>query len=140
MVRSALAVLLGVVIGAMLVFIVERAGHAFFPAPKGFDPASATAVAALPFAAKLSVLAAWFAGALGGGAAAALVARRWAPAAWVVALTILLLAGTSLAAIVHPLWMAIGAIPATLLGGWLGVLLTGARYGRPPVAEKKSLL
>jgi hypothetical protein len=140
MVRSALAVLLGVVIGATLVFIVERMGHAFFPAPPDFDASSATAVAALPLAAKFSVLAAWFAGALCGGAVAALIARRWAPAAWVVAMTILLLAGTSLAAIAHPLWMAIGAIPATMFGGWLAVLLTGARYGRPPEPEKKSLI
>jgi hypothetical protein len=140
MARSAFAVLLGVVIGATLVFIVERMGHAFFPAPPGFDPASATAVADLPLAAKLSVLAAWFAGALGGGAVAALIAKRWAPAAWVVAMTILLLAGTSLAAIAHPLWMAISAIPATVLGGWLAVALTHARYGRPPETGKKPLI
>lgn len=140
MIRSAFAVLLGVVIGAVLVFIVERMGHAFFPAPPDFDPSSAAAVAALPLAAKLSVLAAWFAGAFGGGALAALIARRWAPAAWVVAMTILLLAGTSLAAIEHPLWMAIGAIPATLLGGWLAVRVTASRYGRPPAPPKKTLI
>ncbi|HBS33318.1 MAG TPA: hypothetical protein DEA40_16565 [Parvularcula sp.] len=140
MVRSAFAVLLGVVVGAILVFVVERMGHALFPAPPDFDAASATAVAALPLAAKVSVLAAWFVGALGGGAVASLIARRWAPAAWVVAMTILLLAGTSLAAIAHPLWMAIGAIPAALLGGWLAVVLTGARYGLPPRSGQKKLL
>lgn len=140
MVRSAFAVLFGVIVGATVVFIVERMGHAFFPAPPGFDPSSASAVAALPLAAKVAVLVAWFAGAFGGGAVAALIARRWAPAAWVVAMTILLLAGTSLAAIEHPLWMAIGAAPAAMIGGWLAVVTTGARYGRPPAAEKKSLL
>lgn len=140
MVRSAFAVLLGVVIGATIVFIVERLGHVFFPAPPGFDPSSPSAIAALPLAAKLSVLVAWFAGALGGGALAALIARRWAPAAWVVAMTILLLAGTSLAAIAHPLWMAIGAVLASLLAGWLAVKLTASRYGPPPAPEKKSLL
>lgn len=140
MIRSAFAVLFGVVAGATIVFIVERMGHALFPAPPGFDPASAAAVAALPFAAKAAVLVAWFAGAFGGGAVAALIAQRWAPAAWVVAMTILLLAGTSLAAIEHPLWMAIGAVPAALAGGWLAVAATGARYGRPPAAaEKKGL-
>ncbi|MDZ7628682.1 MAG: hypothetical protein U5J99_09820 [Parvularculaceae bacterium] len=140
MARSAFAVLFGVVLGAVLVFIVERLGHAFFPAPPDFDPTSAAAVAALPLAAKLSVLAAWFSGAFGGGALAALIAKRWAPAAWVVAMTILLLAGTSLAAIEHPLWMAAGAIPATMLGGWLAATVTRSHYGRPQAPEKKSLI
>lgn len=140
MARSIFAVLIGVVAGAMIVFIVERVGHVLFPAPAGFDPSVASAVAALPLAAKLSVLAAWFAGALGGGALAALIARRWAPAAWVVAMTILLLAGTSLAAIAHPLWMAIGAVGASLLGGWLAVKLTASRYGPPAAPKKRSLI
>lgn len=141
MVRSAFAALIGVVVGAVIVFLVERTGHAFFPAPADFDPSSAAAVAALPLGTKLSVLAAWFAGAFGGGAAAALAARRWAPAAWVVAMTILLLAGTSLAAIAHPLWMAVGAVLATVLGGWLSVKTTDARYGAPPAAaQRKGLI
>lgn len=141
MIRSVLAVLIGVTAGAVIVFVVERAGHAFFPPPVNFDPASPAAVAALPLGAKLGVLAAWFAGAFGGGAAASLAARRWAPAAWVVAMTILLLAGTSLAAIAHPLWMAIGAVVATVLGGWLSIKATGARYGAPPAAaQRKGLI
>ncbi|MFN0024527.1 MAG: hypothetical protein ACKVS5_11600 [Parvularculaceae bacterium] len=136
MVRSVFAVIAGIFAGAILVFVIERAGHAFFPAPPGFDPTAPGAIASLPFQSKFSVLIAWFAGALGGGIVAALASRRWAPTAWIVAATILLLAGTSLASIDHPPWMALGSIPATALGGVLAIKLTRGRYGAPPAAAK----
>jgi hypothetical protein len=132
MLRSITAVLVGVVLGALLVFMVQPIGHAFFPAPKGFDPTSLEAVKALPFGAKFMVLVSWFVGAFGGGVAASLISRRWAPAVWVVALTILLFAATNFSAFPHPAWMMAGSIPATVLGGWLAILVTGGKYGLPP--------
>ncbi len=137
MARSITGVLVGVIIGALLVLIVEGVSHQLFPPPAGFVPTDPGAVAALPFGAKFSVLSAWFAGALGGGVAASLIGRRWAPGAWVVAVTILLFAATNFSAFPHPLWMMIGSIPATLIGGWLAVIVTKATYGRPPVRSPK---
>jgi hypothetical protein len=140
MLRSVLSALFGVIAGAALVFVVERISHGVFPVPPGFDPTKAEAIAALPFGAKALVIFAWFAGALGGGVVASVISGRWAPAVWVVAATILLFAMTNFSAFPHPLWMMIASAPAAGLGGYLAVRLTGARYGRPPAAEKKSLL
>lgn len=137
MLRSILSALFGVLAGAVIVFVVERVSHAVFPVPAGFDPLKAGAIGALPFATKASVVFAWFAGAFGGGVTASLIARRWAPAAWVVAATILLFAATNFSAFPHPLWMMIASLPAAAFGGWLAVRITGARYGRPLVADKK---
>lgn len=132
MVRSIIAVVAGVIIGVFAVMIVETVGHALFAPPVGADAGSG--VAALPVAVKASVLCAWFVGAFAGGVVASLVARRWAPAAWVVATTILLFAATAFSATPHPLWMMLSAVPATLLGGFLAVRASKAVYGRPPSA------
>lgn len=141
MLRSVLAVLFGVIGGAALVFVAELVSHALFPVPAGFDPTDAAAIAGLPFGAKAAVVAAWFAGAFGGGVIASVISKRWAPAVWVVAATILLFAGTNFSAFPHPLWMMMASMPATAFGGWLAIRLTGARYGRPPTPPlKKSLI
>lgn len=137
MLRSVLAVLFGVLGGAAIVFMVEAVSHTIYPIPKGFDPTNAADIAALPFGAKFAVVFAWFAGAFGGGAVASLIAKRWAPAAWVVAATILLFAGTNFSAFPHPFWMMVASLPATALGGWLAVLITRAKYGRPPAPPAK---
>ncbi len=139
MLRSITSVLVGVVLGAMMVFVVQLFAHQFFPAPDGFDATNPDAIKALPFATKFSVLVSWWAGAFAGGVAASLIARRWAPAAWVVAGTILLFAATNFSAFPHPLWMMIGSIPATVLGGFLAIIVTGARYGKPPQGPKSGL-
>lgn len=141
MLRSILAVLFGVLGGAAVVFVAELVSNGIYPTPEDFDPTKAEDIAALPFGAKAAVVLAWFAGAFSGGVIAALASMRWAPAAWVVAATILLFAGTNFSAFPHPLWMMIASVPATALGGWLAVSLTRARYGRPPAAaQKQSLL
>jgi hypothetical protein len=139
MMRSIIGVLVGVIAGALLVLVVEAMSHRMFPAPAGFNPKDAGAVASLPFATKFSVLVAWCVGAFGGGVAASLIARRWAPAAWVAAATIFLFAASNFSAFPHPLWMMLGAAPATLLGGWLAIVATKAQYGRPPSAPKPGL-
>lgn len=139
MLRSIIGVLVGVIVGAFLVLIVEGVSHAMFPPPGNFNPNDPGAVAALPFASKAMVLLAWLVGAFGGGGAASLIARRWAPAAWVVAVTILLFAATNFTAFPHPMWMMIGSVPATLAGGWLAVVATRAGYGKPPSAPKPGL-
>ncbi len=135
MIRSIIAVLAGVVVGAILILIVEGAGHLMIPPPPGFDLANPDSVKSVPVAAKVAVLAAWFVGSFGGGAAASIIARRWAPAAWVVAATIFLLSAVTMAEIPHPGWMMAGAIAVIALGGFLAVKATNGNYGRPPPAR-----
>ncbi|HNS86404.1 MAG TPA: hypothetical protein PKH09_05835 [Parvularculaceae bacterium] len=131
MVRSVLSVVIGVIAASALVLIVELVGHSMFPPPTDLDPGDPASIAKVPFSAKFAVVIAWFVGAFGGGAVASLIAKRWAPAAWVVAGTILLLAGVTMLQFPHPYWMMIGAVVATGLGGFLSTKLTKAYYGRP---------
>jgi hypothetical protein len=138
MMRSIVGVLVGVIVGAAVIFIVGRLTVGLFPVPAGFDPTRAADVAARPFGAKALVVFAWFLGAFVGGIATALIGKGWAPAVWVVAATMLLFAISNFSAFPHPLWMMIASAPAAALGGYLAVRSTGARYGRPPVAEKKT--
>jgi hypothetical protein len=140
MLRNILAVTGGVLAGALAVFLVEAAGRALFPVAQPIDlsdPAAArAAIEALPFATKFAVVVAWFAGALCGGVVAAIASKRWAPAAWVVAATMALFAGATLRSIPHPWWMLAGAALGPLLGGWLAVKVTGARYGAPAAGPR----
>jgi hypothetical protein len=140
MVRSISAVLVGVIAGVVVIFVAGRLTVGFYPVPEGFDPSRAADIAARPLGSKLAVVFAWFAGAFGGGLGALLVSKRWAPAAWVVAATILLFAGANFSAFPHPLWMMLASLPATAFGGWLAVRLMRARYGAPPGAAEKGLL
>lgn len=72
--RSTLAILAGVIAGALVVALVEGANVILFPPPAGLDYGNPEALGAytatLPFAAFAVVGAAWILGALAGGAVA----------------------------------------------------------------------
>lgn len=138
MLRSVISVVAGVIIAAILILVVEMVGHAIYPPPPGLDITDPQAIAKVPLAAKVAVVIAWFIGTFGGGVAASLISKRWAPAAWVVAVTILLLAGVTMMQFPHPFWMMIGALAATGGGGFLAVRLTKARYGMPHQDPRKT--
>lgn len=140
MLRSVLAVVFGVLLGSVIILVVETLGHAMFPPPPDLDPGSPQSLREIPLGALCAIVAAWFAGAFGGGAAASLIAKRWAPAAWVVAAAILLLAGAAMAQLPHPFWMIAGAIAATGSGGYLSVRLTNGYYGQPSSGGGKPFL
>ncbi|WP_312165033.1 hypothetical protein [Phenylobacterium sp.] len=133
--RAILGVALGVVIGviaSMLIILgVEGVGHTIFPPPPGVnltDPAQlATAMGKIPVQAKIAVLLAWFLGTLGGASAANLVAGRRAWAGRIVALIVLALAIFNMTTIRHPAWMAVSAVLAILLGGFLADRAFGRR-------------
>lgn len=138
MLRSIVSVVVGVITGCVLILIVEMTGHALAAASGGLDFNGSQAIRAMPLTVKLAVILAWFAGAFGGGAIASLIARRWAPAAWVVAATICMLAGVSMLQIAPPLWMLAAAVAAPALGGFLAVRATRGQYGRPPDEPPKA--
>ncbi len=132
-VRSVLGSIAGLVAAVVIVLVVESIGHLLFPPPAGTDlsnPAALeTLIDALPFGALAFVMIAWVAGAFGGGAIAALIARQSWPA-WIVG--VLMLAGGlwSMIVIPHPLWMQVGLVPATLLPAWIAGQLYGTTRRR----------
>ncbi len=134
--RSVIGAVVGVVVGAVVIFIVEGAGHRVFPPPPGVnlnDPAALKSVMdQIPFGAKAAVLVGWFLGVVAGSVAALLIAQRWAPVAWVVTASLFGLAAVTMATIPHPLWMTIGAVVLSALGGWLAIKLARGTYARPP--------
>ena len=136
MLRNILSVFVGVLFGALVVFVIEMAGHVLFPPPTDIDlkdPAQLrAAMAQIPVGAKLLVVAGWFLGAFAGCALTSVLSRRWAPAVWVVAATMTLFVASTLMAIPHPWWMMIAGLLASPIAGYLAVKATGARYGAPP--------
>jgi hypothetical protein len=126
MLRSILAVLIGVVVAWITVSLFEFASMHAFPPPPGIDVHDpqqlAALIAQMPFAALALVLAGWIVGALDGGLVAAWISKRRMPA---IAVGILVMLGALLmvAMVPHPLWMSIAGVllpvPAALFGAWL---------------------
>lgn len=143
MLRSILGVIAGTVSAVAIVLAVETVGHLLYPPPPGTDLSDPAALAkiidVLPAGALVAVMIAWIAGALGGGAVAAAIARRPWPA-WVVGA--LMLAGGlwSMVVIPHPVWMQAGLAPATLLPAWIAGQLwsTTRRRGALPAPPAHS--
>lgn len=141
MLRSVFAAIIGVCVGALVIFGVEFLGHAVFPTTVAIDrndpEQMRRLVAATPLGAKLFVAAGWFFGALFGGIAALAIARRWAPVAWLVAATVLGLSLTNFLAIPHPLWMIACAVIGCGLAGAAAIVVMRGAYGPPPAPPEK---
>lgn len=128
MIRSFLAVLIGIVVCGLVVGVVETLNLQWHPAPAGMDfhdPAQVAAhVARLPATAFAVVLAAWTLGSFAGGATAARMSRSW-PRTCALLVAVFMLAGVAYNIVMfpHPPWMsALGLLlplPAALLGGHL---------------------
>ena len=128
MIRSFLAVLIGIVVCGLVVGVVEMLNLQLYPAPAGVDfhdPVQVAAhVATLPAAAFAIVLSAWTLGSFAGGATAARISPSW-PRACALVVAAFMLAGVLYNVIVlpHPLWMsALGLLlptPAALIGARL---------------------
>ncbi|MEO7794017.1 MAG: hypothetical protein ABIV06_04530 [Thermoanaerobaculia bacterium] len=112
MIRSILSVIVGILAGVVTIFLLEMAGHRFYPPPAGLDPGNVeafkAAVAAAPVGMLLSVILAWAGGAfIGGGVAALLSERRRALHSLAVGGIQTLLAVAQLQMIPHPLWFTV---------------------------------
>ena len=135
MVRTILAVLLGIVAALATVMAVEAATILAWPLPPGLDfkdPAQVRAfVAGMPLAAKTSVVVAWLLAAFDGGLVTVLVARHKTKLALVPGLVIAAATIANAMELPHPMWMpATGvllAVPMAWLGGALGVKLVRAK-------------
>ncbi|MCI0691234.1 hypothetical protein L0337_04405 [candidate division KSB1 bacterium] len=130
--RKILAVVGGIVVGGIVVFVVEWISSLIYPLPAGLDMADKEAmkayVAALPIGALLFVLLAYVLGGLTGGWLAAKIARDSQIRLSLIVGGVLLLFGIiNLVTIPHPLWFAVLSVlvflPAAYLGGKLGAKL-----------------
>jgi hypothetical protein len=84
-------------------------------------------------AGRIALVIGWYAGILGGGAAALFMGRRWAPVAWVVAITLFAFIAIQ---IPQPWWMMAGAVVAALAGGFAAIKLMKGSYARPVMTPK----
>ncbi|MFN3387695.1 MAG: hypothetical protein ACK40O_02095 [Allosphingosinicella sp.] len=129
MLKTIAGVAAGIVAAVAAILLVQFVGHAVYPAGE-VDFRDREAVSAmirsLPVGALLFVAAAWFTGALAGGAVAAWISgRRWT--AWLVGAVVALMAVVNIFTYPHPAWMQIAAIVAPALGGIVAGHLAGRR-------------
>jgi hypothetical protein len=126
--RRILAVIAGVVVSILTVFVVEMIGHSLYPPPAGVDVTDPEQLRGImdqiPVAAKVFVIVGWVLGAFLGGLAASKIARdAGTGCAAVVGVVMVLLAGINLVMIPHPVWMTVLAVvlpvPAAVLASRL---------------------
>lgn len=117
-----LGIVAGLVVGGLVVFLVESAGHAMFPPPVGTDlsnpEAMKTLIASLPAGAIVMLLLGWFLGALAGAVTAKVIAKR-DMAAWIVGVIFVALTASNFIYIPHPVWMMAAGAALPLLAAWI---------------------
>ncbi|TYT25255.1 hypothetical protein FZO89_02645 [Luteimonas viscosa] len=137
MVRSTLAVLLGLLVALAAMLLLEYLGMSLFPLPPGIDLDNeqdlARLVASASIGKKLWVLAGWTVAALAGGWVAARTSRRHRTGAalWVGALIV---AGVLLnaALLPHPAWMIVAGVLLPMPVAWFAARLATPRPPRQP--------
>lgn len=112
MLRTLLAVVLGVIAMMVTVYGVEAIGHLRYPPPPGLDPNDLdqldSIVAAAPIGAMALLVVGWCLGTVVGSGLAARIARHPRVAATIVALFVVTgVAGTVFLMPSHPTWVAV---------------------------------
>src|SRR6266550_2263521 len=132
-VRSALVLLAGVVVAVIMVSLGDAVGGSIYSLPAGVDRSNPEsmrqAVAGLPTAAFLLLLAGWvLAAAVGSYVAARLATHARAIHGLIVAVFVLVATVSNLAAIPHPTWLWPAVIILIPTAGWLATrLVVGSR-------------
>ena len=133
MVRSVVAVLVGLLVALATMLLVEYLGMSLFPLPPGIGLDSeedlARLVASATLGNRLWVLMGWTLAAFAGGRVASRTSRRHRRGA-ALAVGALIVAGVLLnvAMLPHPAWMTVAGVLLPLPAAWLA-----ARSGRPRV-------
>lgn len=124
----------GVVIAMVMVWLVEKLGHAVYPPPPDLDFADADAMRAyvetVPLGALLFVAAAWFIGTLCGTCAACAIGTA-KPMIFAMVVGGLMLIATiiNLVMIPHPMWFSVLGVVGIMIGAWLGTMCKRATAG-----------
>ena len=127
-VRSALVLLAGVVVAVIVVSIGDAVAGSIYSLPAGVDRSNPEsmrqAVAGLPTAAFMLLLAGWVLAAAGGSYVAARTANHARPIhGLIVAVFVLVATVSNLAAIPHPIWLWPAVIILIPAAGWLATRL-----------------
>lgn len=133
MVKKILAVVAGVLLGGLVIFLMERVGHSINPPPEWLDPAKpetiARYVSEAPITVLLFVLLSWAVGSLAAGITATLVCNDGKSVYALTTGALLLFMGiANLMMIPHPLWfMAVTAF-VFIPPAWLGYRLVRKKH------------
>lgn len=124
--RNVAAALLGVVVAAVLISLVQYANLHFFPLPEGLDPTNRAAmsayIATLPAGAFAGVLLSYFIGvAAGTWLTARVSANAHARQAMMVGMLFLVASVLNLSSLPHPIWFWAANLVLVALATWLGV-------------------
>jgi len=138
-IRSALALLGGVVAAVLVVIVMDTVAGSIYALPAGTDPNNPEsirqAVAGMPAAAHLLLLVGWvLAAGAGSYLAARLATYAHATHGLIVALFLLVATVSNLARIPHPLWLWPAAIILIPAAGWVATRLVA----RPTVGSSRS--
>ena len=138
MLRDIGATLAGLAVSIGVIMTVQMIGHSIWPPPAGLDlrfvlmvtringEVVRTYTSQLPFLALLFPIASYFLGALAGPFVACRIGTT-RPLVFIGVICLVLLASTiaNLIQIPHPLWFAVLAVAAIIIGGWLALQLAG---------------
>lgn len=133
--RSILAVLAGIILGAVMVYVVQLAGHQIFPPPEGMDPSNPESIkqymSQIPTLALVWILLSYALGSLaGGGVAAAIAPKAHLTHALIVGGVQTCFGIANYLMITHPLWMMVVGTPIFLVFAFLG-----GKLARPKVVS-----
>jgi hypothetical protein len=134
LIRDAIAVVVGLATGFVLVYAIQKIGHTIYPPSKSLDindvEAMRTYISQLPLLALLFPIISYFFGALGGSLAACAVGTA-RPAFFVGIIGLILLTFTiaNLIWIPHPHWFSAFAIAVVVGGALLAMRLATAISG-----------
>ena len=138
MARAITGVIVGFLAAAIVVGILEAAGHAIYPPPPGIDlynPEDLKSIIdKLPRGALIMVLLAWAAGSFAGGLVATLIASRRTVPAIIVGCLQLLCGAATMLMIPHPAWFVVTSVVILIPSAWLGALVAKALRRSPPTA------
>lgn len=129
-VRRIAGLLAGLVVMALTVALAEGVGQALFPPPAGLDVTNpddqARLMEVIPLGAKISVVVAWFLGALAGSAVAMIVGRT-VLLGWVIGIVMGALSLFTTQMFPHPLWMVIASVVLPLVAVLVAKKLVAGR-------------
>lgn len=125
MIRAIIGVIAGILVTAVVRFIIEVIGHGVFPPPEGINAKDTEAIKAYletaPIGALYFVLAAWTIGALSGTALTMVIAQGKRIAGAITAAAALAFIAMTLAVIPHPAWMMASGLAAPALAALLAI-------------------
>lgn len=129
-IRRIAGLVAGLVVMVLVVALAEGAGHMLYPPPEGLDITrpedQARLMAVIPLEAKITVVVAWFLGALAGSGVAMAIGRT-PLLGWAIGIIMGALSLFTTQIFPHPLWMMIAAVVLPLVAVLVAKKLVAGR-------------